>query len=81
MNSCYALTSASQPTERSRATIPFLSYLFSSAGQAVVENFGKAETGGFPLFAPAYAGFAALLLKGGLPRDGRWTIPTESAKL
>jgi len=81
MNSCYALTSTSQPTERSRATIPFLSYLFSSAGQAVVENFGKAETGGFPLFAPAYAGFAALLLKGGLPRDGRWTIPRESAKL
>ncbi|KAJ9603002.1 hypothetical protein H2200_012297 [Cladophialophora chaetospira] len=76
MNSCYALTLTSQPAERSRATSEFLEYLLSDAGQAVVENFGKAETGGFPHFAPAQNGFATSHLKGGLPRDGRWIIQT-----
>jgi len=81
MNSCYALISTSQPAERSRTISKFLEYLYSSAGQGVVERFGRVETGGFPLFAPARAGFAASLLKGGRPREGRWTIQKVGVKL
>ena len=80
MNSCYALTSTNSTTERTATVSHFLDYLFSELGQKVIEDFGRDELGGYPLFAPVKDGFATSLLRGGLPRDGHWEMLEGDSK-
>ncbi|KAF4434509.1 hypothetical protein FACUT_7935 [Fusarium acutatum] len=82
MNSCYALFSPDMVEANTPAAgyvRGFFLYLVSPRGQAVIRDYGTAQTG-LPLFAPVEDGVALTRLRGGRPIGGKWVKDTEVAK-
>ncbi|KAF4946507.1 hypothetical protein FGADI_11145 [Fusarium gaditjirri] len=82
MNSCFALFSPkmlSADTHAAHHVRDFFLYLVSPRGQAVIRDYGIAQTG-LPLFAPVEDGLALTRLRGGRPIGGKWVKDTERVK-
>ncbi|KAF5982079.1 hypothetical protein FCOIX_3915 [Fusarium coicis] len=82
MNSCYASFSPDMveaDTPAARHVRGFFLYLVSPRGQAVIRDYGIAQTG-LPLFAPVEDGVALTRLRGGRPIGGKWVKDTELIK-
>ena len=73
MNSCYALLSEDEDRNGNGHREAFLDYVIGEKGQGIIEGFGIEA--GLPLFATVTSRFSKRPLKGGLPREGRWTTP------
>nr|RBQ83253.1 hypothetical protein FVER53263_06512 [Fusarium verticillioides] len=82
INSCYASFSPDMveaDTLAARQVRGFFLYLVSPRGQAVIRDYGIAQTG-LPLFAPVEDGVALTRLRGGRPIGGKWVKDTELFK-
>ncbi|KAF5703506.1 hypothetical protein FMUND_12956 [Fusarium mundagurra] len=82
MNSCYASFSPDMVEADSSAALHvrgFFLYLVSPRGQAVIRDYGIAQTG-LPLFAPVEDGVALVRLRGGRPIGRKWVYETELSK-
>ncbi|KAI1028171.1 hypothetical protein LB504_012531 [Fusarium proliferatum] len=82
MNSCYA--SFSPVIREADLSVTnhvrdFFLYLVSPRGQAVIRDYGIAQTG-LPLFAPVEDGVALTHLRGGRPIGGKWVKDSELIK-
>lgn len=72
INDCYASVASQQGEGRSTHIESFIEYLFGEAGQGLISDFGKLETG-HPFFAPLTNKNSFSILAGGLPKNGRWS--------
>lgn len=78
MNSCYALHRKDMSGNQACAVESFLEFVRSQRGQDIIGNFGRTQVG-VPLFATLDEGYARTNLKGGSPRNGKWSMVRATA--